>query len=207
MREKKLDAGVLQTKLLAKEIIDSLPFELKGGVRTLFLLERKKDGGHNKEGRRVFGFSVVDSEDKLLWKLEEFLWIRELRSEKNLRIYISINSRNVRRASRNIHEAIISGLYADEQNKEFVDMKVIKGARPYIMNPNARLTSYFLIDVDNIEGRDVMGETLQEMARLNVVEVYRRSTRSGWHIIVEPFNLGLWNVDSEIRKDGLLLLL
>jgi len=74
------------------------------------------------------------------------------------------------------------------------------------MNPNTKATSYFLFDVDNIVGRDVMGETLQEMGDLGVVELYRKSTRNGWHIITEPFNLTLWKGKAEIKADGLLLL-
>ncbi len=206
MRNQKIDAAIKSAKEKAVDIFSDLPSELITGVRTLFLIERAKDGCHNKEERRNFNFTVVDSEEKILKKITEFLWIKELYPNNKLRIYLSVNARNKKRAVRNIHESIITSLYSDEETQEQINTKISKGARSYIMNPNARETKYFLIDVDNEPGKDIMGEILHEMARLDIKEIYRRSTRNGWHIVVHPFNLGLWKGTAEIKKDGLILL-
>ena len=206
MRNAKIEQFQEQVKFEAAAILCELPPELTTGYRTIFLLERHKDGSSNKEERRNFNFSVVTNSEELGKKLMEFLWLRLLHDEKELRIYLSVNERNPKRAVRNVAQAIIDGLYADDLNRSLIERKIVKGSRSYIMNPNTRASSFFLLDVDNEPGKDIMGETLQEMARLGVVEVYRRTTRNGWHVIVEPFNLAMWTGKAEVKKDGLLLL-
>ena len=206
MRYAKIEQFLDQVKSDVSDIVSDLPEILTTGFHTLFLLERKKDGGNNKEERRTFNFAVVTDKDNLIEKLREYLWLRYLQKDKELRIYLSVNARNPHRATRNILDTILDGLYADDINRSLIERKVLKGARSYIMNPNAKASSLFLFDVDNIVGRDVMGETLREMADLKVVEIYRKSTRNGWHIITEPFNLTLWKGQAEIKTDGLLLL-
>jgi len=206
MRNAKIDAFEGEIARETKAIIDEIPDLLVSGFRTLFLLERSKDGGHNKEERRTFNFAVVTNREELAIKLSEFLWLRLLYTEKDLRIYYSVNARSPKKATRNIMDAILDGLYADQVNRELIEKKVVKGARSYLMNPNAKSTNYFMLDVDKIVGRDIMGETLMEMGRLELKEIYRKPTRNGWHVVVEPFNPALWKCDAEIKKDGLLLL-
>jgi len=206
MRNAKIEQFLEQVESDVSEIVFDLPEILTTGYRTLFLLERHKDGGSNKEERRSFSFEVVTDKDGLIVKLREYLWLRYLHQDKELRIYFSVNARNPHKATRNILDTLLDGLYADKINRELIERKVLKGSRSYIMNPNTKATSFFLFDIDNIEGRDVMGETLQEMAELGVVEIYRKSTRNGWHVITQPFNLTLWKGQAEIKTDGLLLL-
>ena len=206
MRNAKIEQFLEQVESDVSEILSDIPEILTTGYRTLFLLERHKDGGSNKEERRAFSFAVVTDKDSLIVKLREYLWLRYLHRDKELRIYLSVNARNSHKATRNILDTLLDALYADEINRSLIERKVLKGSRSYIMNPNTRATSYFLFDVDNIEGRDVMGETLQEMCDLGVVELYRKVTRNGWHIITQPFNLTLWKGEAEIKSDGLILL-
>ncbi len=104
-------------------------------------------------------------------------------------------------------ERIVESHYVDEVNRELIVKKVLKGSRAYIMAPNARDSRMFLLDVDDVEGRDIMGETLQEMGRLDVEEIYRKKTKNGWHIVTKPFNSAPWSLrEVEIKRDGLLLL-
>jgi hypothetical protein len=206
MRSEKVGGAILNIEKEAQRIILDLPSELKTGYRTLFLLERTKDGGHNKEDRRAFMFTVVTDEQMLLIKLKEFLWLKYLYAEKNLRIYYSVNARHPQKTVRNILLAITDSLYADKSNRELIAKKIIKGSRSYIMNPNAKETSFFLLDVDDEAGRDIMGETLQEMGDKGIEEVYRTKTRNGWHVVVKPFNPNIWEGKAEIKKDALIFL-
>ena len=206
MRNAKIEQFLFETDNKAREIMLSLPDCLTSGFRTLFLLERAKDGGANKEEKRVFNFAVSTKTEELEAKLKEFLWLKLFHNQKDLRIYLSVNERNEHRAVRNMLEAITDAMYADQINRDLVAKKIVKGSRSYIMAPNARKTSFFLFDVDNIEGRDVMGETLQEMGDLSIEEIYRKSTRNGWHVVTKPFNPQIWKGVAEIKKDGLILL-
>lgn len=205
MRDGKIGGVVFEVKQEAADIIEQLPPELKQGIRTMFLLQRTKDGGHNKEEKRIFRYAVTYDDADLLTNLTDMLFLRYLHGE-DLRIYLSVNERNERIAVRNIHDAIIESLYVDTTNRDLIQRKVLKGSRAYMMNPNARASKNFLIDVDSQPDVDVMGEVLQEMGELGIEELYRKSTRNGWHIIVKPFNLALWKGPAEIKRDGLILL-
>lgn len=206
MRNAKIEQFQNSVKEEAIEIVSELPDSLTDSYRCLFLLERNKDGGSNKEERRIFNFAVVTNKEELTKKLTEFLWLRLLHDEKELRVYLSVNKRNPHKATRNILDTLLDGLYADGLNRGLIERKVIKGSRSYIMNPNTKASSFFLLDVDNEPGKDIMGDTLNEMHRLGVKEIYRKATRNGWHVVVEAFNLTLWQGVAEIKKDALILL-
>lgn len=206
MRNAKIEQFLCSVDTKATDILQSLPTCLKDGYRTLFILERAKDGGHNKEEKQVFNFAVTTNEAELSVKLKEFLWLKYFYDDKELRIYFSVNERNPHKAVRNVMKAILDSYYADQLNRDLVVKKIVKGTRSYIMNPNTQKSSYFLLDVDDEEGKDIMGETLQEMGELEVEELYRRRTKNGWHIVTKPFNPNLWRAKAEIKKDGLLLL-
>jgi hypothetical protein len=64
----------------------------------------------------------------------------------------------------------------------------------------------FLIDADDIIGRDVCGEVLKHCEELGVEILKSYRTKNGWHIITKPFNPSLWKHESEIKKDALILL-
>ena len=74
------------------------------------------------------------------------------------------------------------------------------------MQPNSKSTSYFLFDVDNEEGRDVMGESLSALPNDVIIQTY--PTKNGWHIITTPFNYTTCNLPKgcELKKDALILL-
>jgi len=74
------------------------------------------------------------------------------------------------------------------------------------MQPSQRKTSLFLFDVDNEEGRDVMGEALCVIP--NEYILYTYATKNGWHIITNPFNYTEIKLpkNCEFKKDALLLL-
>lgn len=77
------------------------------------------------------------------------------------------------------------------------------------MSPTARVKgdSLFLIDVDNVEGEDIMGLALAALAECGAEIVKQYATKNGWHIITKPFNPTTWNGKlGEIKKDGLILL-
>ena len=59
----------------------------------------------------------------------------------------------------------------------------------------------FLFDVDNEEGRDVIGESLQVIPSEHIIKPY--PTRNGWHILTNPFDYTKLNLpkNCEFKKD------
>jgi hypothetical protein len=174
------------------------------GLRMIFLLERKKDGGNTNEEKRIFESYVTTNKSEFNEKLFNLLLLQS--TNENARIYLSVNKRNQNKIIREIHNSLVEHYYADDVCKKSIQKKIIKNPRHFVMQPSTKDENYFIIDVDDRENADVMGEALTEMDRLNVEEVFRYRTKNGWHIITKPFNLGLWKHESEIKKDGLILL-
>jgi hypothetical protein len=204
MREKQISTHVDEIKIKSKNITEDF-IDFSDGMRMLLLLQRKKDGGNNQEEKRVFETYITLNSKEFQEKLFNLLILQSIYPDT--RIYLSCNARNQKKVIREIYNSIVEQYYSDEECSNSIQKKIIKNPRHFVMQPSTRETSYFIIDVDDIDGRDVMGETLTEISRLNVTELKRYRTKNGWHIIVEPFNIGLWNVDGvEVKKDPLILL-
>lgn len=197
----------MKFKEQAINIVSTLPQKLKEGTRVLFLVQRQKDGGGNSEEKRIFSVAVIEDEEDLIQKLSHFLAIRDAYTEIDLRVYLSVNSRNKYTAIRNMLDSIIESFYCPDVQKELITTKLLRGAKSSLMNPNARKTKYFLIDVDSMVDVDTYQEAMSDLFDRGVTIIHERKTRNGWHIITEPFNPAGWNQYSEIKKDALMLLI
>lgn len=175
------------------------------GVRMLLMLERSKDGGHNKEERRVFETYTTFNSESFKEKLRNLLFLKYL-SDREVRIYLSLNPRNLKRIVRTIEESLLESHYCDEFNRDNIHKKVCGGQRHYIMQPSNAETKLFLLDIDDIDDSDEMGIALQNISDAGVQELLRYRTKNGWHIVTKPFNPALWNKPEQVKKDPLLLL-
>lgn len=197
--------ALVDIKKRADEIFEEFA-DFTDGYRVLMLLQRTKDGGSaSDEEKRMFESYTTTSPEEFKEKLFNLLLIKAS-SNKLLRIYLSANPRNPNKVIRYIEQSLIDAHYADETCRNSLYKKLLKKPRHFLMQQQNKEGSLFIIDVDDEEGKDVIGEVLFEMDRLNVVEVKRYRTKSGWHIVVEPFNLELWKHKSEVKKDPLILL-
>lgn len=179
--------------------------DFSDGARMLILLERKKDGGHNKEERRNIATKFSFSSEEYKNAIHEMLLMRVLYPET--RLYASVNPRKIKSIIRKIEEELLDCHYSNDPEKNlFTHKKIIKSPRHFFMQQSCAETSLFVIDVDDIEGRDTQGEALEECARLNVDILKTYRTKNGWHFITKPFNPSLWKHESEIKKDALILL-
>lgn len=175
------------------------------GMRMLLLLQRKKDGGHNNEEQRIFESYVTKSKEDFKQKLFNLLLIKSTQKYPT-RIYLSACERDVKKIIRNIEYELLDLHYADVERREASHMKILRAPRHFIMKPENAAEKLFMIDVDDKDGEDMMGGALREMESLGVEEIIRYRTKSGWHIVVKPFNPALWTHKSEIKKDPMLLL-
>lgn len=202
-REMKLSNMIAAVETEAENIMEEFT-GFTDGMRMLLMLQRTKDGGHNKEEQRVFESYVTFDNEEFKRKLINLLFLKRIYG--NVRIYMSANARNIKKVIREMHVALVDSYYDDTEKRDSVSRKLIKSPRHFVMQPTCRETSHFLIDVDDIDGVDVMGDALKAINELGVVELLRYKTKNGWHIVVEPFNLTLWKGPGEVKKDSLLLL-
>jgi len=204
--KKKVELNVKADIVLrANHIFDNFK-EFSDGVRVLFLIHRNKEGGETNN-TKVKKIITRDSDE---FRLELIKLVDEKeRSELPYRIYSSVNGRDIEKAIRQFKfEMLEADYYSDEDRQGFYyDSKNrFIGA---LMSPASRMKdqSFFVIDVDNEEGRDVMGEALTEVERCGGEIVKQYPTKNGWHIITKPFNPTEFNCKGvEIKKDALLLL-
>jgi hypothetical protein len=172
----------------------------------MFLMHRNKDGGHNKEHKRIFGYGVYYDHDGFVALLRTLLVLQRLYSEKvPTRIYISVNRRDISKAARTLHTTLVDAIYAGEENRMHVYRGILKNSRSTLMQPYCRAETMFLIDVDNTEGVDVHGNALKWFAENGVEIIHQRPTKNGWHVLTKPFNPTTYPSNAgEIKKDGLL---
>lgn len=173
------------------------------GVRCLFLIQRHKEGGETQNSRLV---KKITRNEKEFFDALEDLIDQMMDSELPLRIYSAVNDRNFNKA---IHKFKVEQLEADlfhQEQKENFYMDVKNRFLGCLMQPSQANNSLFLFDVDNEQGRDVMGEALQSLPSEVIVKTY--PTKNGWHIITKAFNHTKIKLPKgvELKKDGLLLL-
>lgn len=194
-----LDSLEKKTEIVFRDFQD-----FSDGCRMLILLERKKEGGSTKEEKRSLITRFTFNSDQYRDAIKEMLLLQLICP--NARLYASLNSRNIKKTIRIMETELLDAHYADDTCRDSVYKKLIRSARHFVMQPTTANESLFLIDVDDEEGKDIMGEALLECGRLNVEILKTYKTKNGWHIITKPFNLGLWTHKSEVKKDPLILL-
>ncbi len=173
------------------------------GYRVLFLLQRHKEGGdvNNTKLKKI----VTRNPTEYLSALK--ILIREMRtSDKPLRIYASVNERNFNKSIRKFKYEQLEADYYDQIQKENFYLEIRNRFIGCLMQNEQKLTSDFLFDVDNIEGKDICGETLHVLKDTEIIKVY--PTKNGWHIITKAFNYTTIQLPEgvELKKDALLLL-
>jgi len=198
-----------------EEMLKSIMDEWKGftdGVRVLFLIWRKKEGA--KVDRNLKIRKLVSSDEEEFEKcLEQLLDLKERYAELPLRIYSTVNKRNLDKAIRKLKELQLENDYQDK--KQFYGFyKDIKNRWiSSLMRPSSRLETQFIIDIDN-EDKDYLKKIESEiLEHTELIKKYK--TKNGYHLIVKPFNPNLIKsygndghiyTDVSIKKDGLILL-
>lgn len=202
----KLESNVKQDiKMKASHIIDDFHHYIDG-TRVLFLMHRKKEGLKETNNHTHVKKVITRGSEEFQYELEKLLDEKE-RSNIPYRIYSAVNSRDVEKAIRQFKFEQLNADYYDDDSRHSFYYDLENRFMGALMAPAARNTSLFLFDVDNEEGRDVMGETLEQLAELNIDILKQYKTKNGWHVVTPAFNPNLFTVENvSINKDGLLLL-
>lgn len=173
------------------------------GYRVLFLIQRHKEGGevNNTKLRKIITRNSDEYFNAIKVLLDELMT-----SKLPMRIYASVNERNFNKAIRQFKYEQLDADYYDQIQKENFYLDVKNRFIGCLMQPAQRATSLFLFDVDNVEGKDIMGEALSAIPNEHIVTTY--ATKNGWHIITKPFDHTKLKLPEscEFKKDALLLL-
>lgn len=198
-----------------EEKLKSIMDEWKGftdGVRVLFLIWRKKEGAKVDRNLKIRKF-VSSDEEEFEKCLEQLLDLKERYAELPLRIYSTVNKRNMDKAIRKFKELQLENDYQDKE-QFYGFYKDIKNRWISSMTrPSSRLETQFIIDIDN-EDKDYLKKIESEiLEHTELIKKYK--TKNGYHLIVKPFNPNLIKSyskdghiyeDVSLKKDDLVLL-
>lgn len=183
---------------------NNIPDTFKDGVRLIMLTLRSKEGGKSNNPDRVARKRLsnsIEEFDKIISEFEEL----SKKSNESLRIYSSVNKRDINKGIRNFKRLQLEADYwdIDSRNEFYLDIK--NRWISSIMQPNCRENTNFLIDIDG-DIDDYMRIKLN-LLNLSIDIIFEYPTKNGFHIITKPFNPSLLTVERDhIKKDGMILL-
>jgi hypothetical protein len=200
-REKKPVAYAEEAKKESAKIAEDFA-DFGEGIRVLFLVHRSKEGVLHKDRhlRSIITQSFFEWRDAIGELLEEK---SRHQFSSMLRIYSSVNSRNLSKAVLTFKHEQIDAEHGPHKRDFYIDIK--SRFISCLMRPANRDESFFNFDVDD-------GLTLDEALKVleaceekpQIVKQY--ATKNGWHIITMPFNYTKLSKPIPMQKDSLLLL-
>jgi len=184
---------------------NNIPDTFKDGIRLIMLTLRNKEGGKSNKPDRVAHKRLsnsIDDFNKIVLEFEEL----KNKSEEPLRIYTSVNKRDIDKGIRNFKRLQLDADYWDIKSRDEFYLDIKNRWISCIMQPNCRENTNFLIDIDGdiTEFMDIKNKLI----KLTVEILLEYPTKNGYHIITKPFNPSLLpEVERDhIKKDGLILL-
>lgn len=174
------------------------------GCRVLFLIQRHSDGGATNNSK----LRSYITRDTTQWvrTLAKLIQEKEQYPHLPLRIYQTVNARNIEKGIREFKIAMLNADYYDTDSRHWFYLDAKNRIVSAIMQQNCRATSFFLFDVDD-ESQSLLITLTANLGLLtNVVMHY--PTKKGHHIITEPFNPNLIQLPKnvEYKKDAMMLL-
>jgi hypothetical protein len=211
MRAKSTAALIADLEKKADNIMEDFS-QFTDGTRVLLLLQRAKEGGHNKEHKRRKARFVTHDKEQFRRALLELLILQAVMAP-DYRVYLSSAPRDVRKAEMEFKQQMLTVDFSEGENKRFfyehMDDKWISA----LMSSNpVKDRGLFILDVDNPAiglgvAKDIVGNVLKWCAANRVEVVKQYATKNGWHVVTKPFNRTLYPRElGEVKVDGLLLL-
>lgn len=173
------------------------------GFRVILLIHRSKDGAKNstRHERMLFTRNRQEFEETLAFMLEE----RDKNVLNNLRVYSTVNSRNLKKSIQLFkHDLIDMENMPENVVSDFFSAIKSRFASCLMRNSN-KDESYFVFDIDDPTTLDEALQIFEESGFSDeIVKQYK--TKNGWHIITKPFNYTKLTKELPMNKDGLILL-
>ena len=173
----------------------------KEGVRILMLIHRQKDGGKGSTDRNSVRRISRDPKefDKLFLELQE----GKNKSDLPLRIYSSVNERNLQKA---VKMYKIQQVEIEFQSLEMQANFYIQNKNQFyscLAKPECAMNKKFLIDFDDQVPINISNMEYTLSKHTEILNI--RRTPNGVHFITNPFNPSLVP-EAEIKNDAMLLL-
>lgn len=177
-----------------------IPLLFMEGIRELMIIDR---ADKNKCLRRIL---LTNPYEHNLYIPEFIVEATQYPGEK-VRVYLSVNSRSIRKAIRKFkyREIDISCSNDEIQIKQFY-LELNYQFRHILMQPAQRETKYFLLDVDS---KNILHLSAVEsfLGQKNIKIINSYETPNGMHFITEPFNMHELKMEYvTVKTDGLMLL-
>ena len=188
--------------------------QFSDGVRMIMLCQRNKEGRNTNKTDRASIRKISTNKEEFLKIYNEFLEIKN-NSKEPLRIYSSVNKRDINKAIRTFKFEQLEADYYDEESRNNFYFDIKNRWISCLTQQKCKLESNFLIDADfefDKESKEILNKTILEDVRtslkdLNVEILLEYPTKSGFHLVTKPFNPSLFPPAlGEIKKDALLLL-
>lgn len=177
----------------------AIPDEFKEGFRVLVVSSRTKDGGKNAADRHKIREVSRGKEDfdKRCKRI-----IDEIDSgEDILRLYASVNPRDIEKAIRELKFNQLEADYYDDESRQGFYLDLRNRFVSCMAKPQCKAGSKFLIDCDTPEEYQ---DAISFCGKNDIKRYWIYPTQNGMHVITQPFNPndaeGL-----EIKKDGMFL--
>lgn len=171
-------------------------------------LARPKNNKGITKSQRVFFRIPVRSPESYKFGLEKLKADCE-RTGLKMYMYVSVNARNTLNAYENFKRKQAEyEIQAIHGKKEYLQMLPIMDKLWYscCMQPNARGTKYFLLDIDTKDPYVILH--LRDTVKKTTDILLETETRNGFHWIVRPFDVRIIDpfINVTVQKDGLLYL-
>ncbi len=185
----------------AKNIADTFD-KYTIGVNLLMLIFRAKEGAQSANNDKLRKI-IVTNKQEFINGLYELLETKE-RMNLPLRIYSSVNSRDMEKAIRQFKFEQLNADYYDVLSRHAFYFDIKNRFIGTLMTPTCRAETKFLLDVDDEKSQN---ESLKKLAELDIEILDVFKTKNGYHILTKPFNPNLFTIENvEIKKDAMLLL-
>ena len=202
MREKSTASLVADLEKKAVDIMEEFS-EFIDGTRVLLLLQRTKEGGHNKEHKRRRARFVTHNREQFKRSLFELLLLQAVVATE-YRVYLSAAPRDVRKAEMEFKRLMLDVDFAEGENKAYFYQNIEDKWISALMSSNpVKDRNLFILDIDTEDN----SEALKWIAANGIELIKQYRTKQGWHMVVKPFNRTLFPKEiGEVKNDGLLLL-
>lgn len=176
------------------------------GVRLLMLTQRNKDGGKSSNPDRYATKRISTNCEEFSRYLYELLELKSL-AEEPMRIYSSVNRRNVEKGIRELKRRQLEMDYQDADSRRRFYNDIGNQWFSSLAKPGSRAETKFMFDIDS---QEEYVRLLEDWAKAfddsdSPKILHRYPTKKGWHILAEPFNPNLL-AGYEIKKDGMVLI-
>jgi len=179
------------------------------GIRCILLLQRKKEGETTNSKCRCIERMISNSKEEFFPLLEKMRKIKEREEKENgttLRIYSSVNERDLKKAVLDFKTEQLKTDYQGEETVEWFYKDVKNRFLHSLMKESSKKTASFLFDIDDCCDRSFC-QMLSELERNTVVMSWYK-TKNGYHVITTPFNHTKLDerFKDTLHTDGLILI-